>query len=393
MKASDCTACKTRKCWLPASRSCFACPVGAYNSLDTSVRHCTVFPTGKYKAFTGIYAEVMYRLNAPARLCVYLHLTRSLIASANSSTDKSVCADCLVKTYNELTTRTVSPVPGCLTGGSKIAATVASDVNTSCTCNNGYSGPAMVSSETSLTYTACPDAGKNRESEKGHTDCTDRTGSTYNALTAKTVSFYCLNCGINAASAVDSGAKTCGTRKNEYWGPAMGDGASLTCPDASKYIQPENGTSKSGPVAAVNARWQYSFPFQYSMHARHQKLLGISSRKGKFRAQLELTAAGGETASGAACVVTYNFTNTATARSMLGLSVSAAIANSVWSITYAAMTKPGTVLCGVPNGTDLLTVEVPSFSFKSIQQSMQVMPCPLCPVCIFNSFCCVASGR
>jgi hypothetical protein len=39
------------------------------------------------------------------------------------------------------------------------------------------------------------------------------------------------------------------------------------------------------------------------------------------------------------------------------------------SIGSGAMTKPGTDLYGVDNGADPLTVVVPSFSLKSIQQS------------------------
>ena len=66
-------------------------------------------------------------------------------------------------------------------------------------------------------------------------------------------------------------------------------------------------------------------------------------------------------------------TNTATAQSSPAVSVSAAIedgsSNSVGSIASAAMAKPGTALYGVANGADPLTVVVPSFSTKSIQQS------------------------
>ena len=54
MKAADCTACEKGKYSLSASRSCSACPVGTYNSLDTGVSECTVCPTGKYAGKTGL---------------------------------------------------------------------------------------------------------------------------------------------------------------------------------------------------------------------------------------------------------------------------------------------------------------------------------------------------
>jgi hypothetical protein len=54
MKAADCTACEKGKYSLSASRSCSACPVGTYNSLDTGVSECTGCPTGKYAGKTGL---------------------------------------------------------------------------------------------------------------------------------------------------------------------------------------------------------------------------------------------------------------------------------------------------------------------------------------------------
>ncbi len=46
--------------------------------------------------------------------------------------------------------------------------------------------------------------------------------------------------------------------------------------------------------------------------------------------------------------------------------------NSVGSIASSEMTKPGGALFGVANGAERLTVEVASFSLKSIQQSTPV---------------------
>jgi len=54
MKVDDCTACEKGKYSLSASRSCSACPVGKYNSLDTGVSECTVCPPGKYAGNTGL---------------------------------------------------------------------------------------------------------------------------------------------------------------------------------------------------------------------------------------------------------------------------------------------------------------------------------------------------
>ena len=54
MKAADCTACVEGKYSLSASRTCSACPVGTFNSLNTGVSACTVCPTGKYAGTTGL---------------------------------------------------------------------------------------------------------------------------------------------------------------------------------------------------------------------------------------------------------------------------------------------------------------------------------------------------
>jgi trimeric autotransporter adhesin len=101
--------------------------------------------------------------------------------------------------------------------------------------------------------------------------------------------------------------------------------------------------------------------------------LGTSGAWTQSSGQLVLTAASGGTASGTACEVTFSLTNPATGQASPAVSVSAEIkdesGNSVGSIASAAMTKPGTALYGVANGADPLTVVVPSFSLKSIQQS------------------------
>jgi hypothetical protein len=102
-------------------------------------------------------------------------------------------------------------------------------------------------------------------------------------------------------------------------------------------------------------------------------LLGTSGAWTQASGQLVLTAASGGTASGTVCVVTFVLYNPAAAQASPAVSVLAAIedgsSGSVGSIASAAMTKPGTALYGVANGADPLTVQVPSFSVKSIQQS------------------------
>jgi hypothetical protein len=104
--------------------------------------------------------------------------------------------------------------------------------------------------------------------------------------------------------------------------------------------------------------------------------LGTSGVWTQSTGELVLTAASGGTASGTAWEVTFTLANTAAAQSSPAVNVSAAIkdgsGNSVGSIASAAMTKPGTALYGVANGADPLTVVVPSFSLKSIQQSTPV---------------------
>ena len=76
--------------------------------------------------------------------------------------------------------------------------------------------------------------------------------------------------------------------------------------------------------------------------------------------------------SGGALVASTNYTfrfqitNPATAQLSPAISIAA---SGTATIASAAMTKPGTALYGVANGTDPLTVVVPSFSLKSIQQS------------------------
>jgi trimeric autotransporter adhesin len=105
-------------------------------------------------------------------------------------------------------------------------------------------------------------------------------------------------------------------------------------------------------------------------------LLGVSGAWTQSTGELVLTAAGAGTVSGTACEVTFNLTNTDTAQVSPGVNVSAEIkdgsGNSMGSIGSGAMTKPGTALYGVSNGADPLTVVVPSFSLKSIQQSTPV---------------------
>ena len=102
-------------------------------------------------------------------------------------------------------------------------------------------------------------------------------------------------------------------------------------------------------------------------------LLGVTGTWTKAEGKLVLTAEAGGTSAGAACEVKFNLMNSAQQQSSLAVSVVAAIkdgsSNSVGSIAQAAMTKPGTTLYGVANGADPLTVEVPAFSVKSIQQS------------------------
>ena len=103
-------------------------------------------------------------------------------------------------------------------------------------------------------------------------------------------------------------------------------------------------------------------------------LLGTSGTWTQASGQLVLTvAAGSGTVSGTGCEVTFNLTNRNSSQASPAVSVSAEIkdgsGNSVGSIASAAMTKMGAALYGVANGTDPLTVVVPSFSTRSIQQS------------------------
>ena len=102
-------------------------------------------------------------------------------------------------------------------------------------------------------------------------------------------------------------------------------------------------------------------------------LLGTAGAWTRNSGQLVLTAASPGTTSGTACVVTFALTNTATARSSPSVSVAAAIedgsGNSVGSIAQVAMAKPGAALFGVANGTDPLTIVLPTFSVITIRQS------------------------
>jgi uncharacterized iron-regulated membrane protein len=101
--------------------------------------------------------------------------------------------------------------------------------------------------------------------------------------------------------------------------------------------------------------------------------LGTSGAWTQSSGELVLTAASGGTVSGTECVVMFELTNPDSAQSSPAVSVSAEIqdgsGNSVGSIASAEMTKPGWDLLGVAKGADPLTVVVPSFSLKSIQQS------------------------
>ena len=76
--------------------------------------------------------------------------------------------------------------------------------------------------------------------------------------------------------------------------------------------------------------------------------------------------------SGTECEVTFSLTNPATAQSSPAVIVLSKLSNSVGSIFQSVMTKPGSLLYGVANGTDPLLVTVPTFSVKTIQQSTPV---------------------
>jgi hypothetical protein len=98
-------------------------------------------------------------------------------------------------------------------------------------------------------------------------------------------------------------------------------------------------------------------------------LLGTTGAWTQASGQLMLTAANGGTASGTACVVTFVLYNPDVAQASPAVSVVAAIedgsSNSVGSIASAAMVKPGTVLYGLANGADPITVIIHAISVST----------------------------
>jgi len=102
-------------------------------------------------------------------------------------------------------------------------------------------------------------------------------------------------------------------------------------------------------------------------------LLGTAGAWTQGPGQLVLTAASIGTTTGTACVVTFLLTNKASDQTSPPLTVAGTIQDqsgrSIGTIAEAGMSKPGTALYEVSNGADALTVLVPLFTTKSIQQS------------------------
>jgi hypothetical protein len=100
---------------------------------------------------------------------------------------------------------------------------------------------------------------------------------------------YCTACKMGKCSL--SASRSCSacpvcTNNNSL------DTGGTACPDAGKYMRLENiGSSTSGPFALVNARWEYSWPCQYSASAHHPRLPGVSSKVGEasLAAQEDIT--------------------------------------------------------------------------------------------------------
>ena len=85
--------------------------------------------------------------------------------------------------------------------------------------------------------------------------------------------------------------------------------------------------------------------------------------------QLVLTVGAGGLAAGASCVVGFDLVNPAVAQASPAVSIEADAAVDAHDVGREAMSKNGSALYGVANGTDPLTVVVPTFSTKAIGQS------------------------
>ena len=88
--------------------------------------------------------------------------------------------------------------------------------------------------------------------------------------------------------------------------------------------------------------------------------------------QLVLTVGAGGLAAGASCVVGFDLVNPAVAQASPAVSIEADAAVDAHDVGREAMSKNGSALYGVANGTDPLTVVVPTFSTKAIGQSTPV---------------------
>ena len=88
--------------------------------------------------------------------------------------------------------------------------------------------------------------------------------------------------------------------------------------------------------------------------------------------QLVLTVGAGGLAAGASCVVGFDLVNPAVAQASPAVSIEADAAVDAHDVGREAMSKNGSALYGVSNGADPLTVVVPEFLIKSIQQSTPV---------------------
>jgi hypothetical protein len=102
---------------------------------------------------------------------------------------------------------------------------------------------------------------------------------------------------------------------------------------------------------------------------------GMSGAAGQWiqsLGQLVLTVASGGTKAGLHYSVTFGLTNSATDQMSPSVSIGATIlgesGETAGSCTMVDMDKPGTALYGVPHGADPLTVQLPQFIVKSIEQ-------------------------
>jgi len=216
--------------------SCTQCAVGKSKAVRGSA-DCDQCEAGKFSASTGMSA-----------------CTHCAAGTYLGSLAATVCTDCGAGKYNPATGKTASgDCIDCSSNGNAYSA-AASTAKTDCTCNKGYWGPSMGTTDSSLTCTACV-AGKYR-ADSGATligDCENCGVGKYSDTTAATV---CTDCGVGKYSTTvgATGASTCNACGMGKYASTTGNAAESDCVScgAGKYLA-STGASSEGSCVACSA--------------------------------------------------------------------------------------------------------------------------------------------